>query len=1042
MASKKNKIDFHKKLILFKYLLSLFQAKDLESIAPNIKNPELEEINIEKSKTNFHIAITSRIIPFDNLPLTKLEQYDDNIIKHTLYITDKREEKFKWKYFQYLALLFTEIYLDKYFENPQVLLNEINNFCHNYNQTHIPDEPIEEYTLFDLNKIAFWNATGSGKTLLMHINILQYKYYLKKYGREKELNKIILLTPNEGLSEQHLEEFQKSNLFAEIFSKEQNMFTDILKPIEIIEITKLKDEHGDKTVAVSSFEGNNLVLVDEGHRGAGGDEWKSKRDELSKNGFSFEYSATFGQAIRASSKKNLEEEYAKCILFDYSYKYFYNDGYGKDYRILNLSDDSNEEHRQHYLTASLLSYFQQLLIFEENKLEYQSFLLEKPLWVFVGGSVNAVRKNNNREVSDVIDILEFIAGFVKEKARSINYLDLLINHKHGFLDARGLSIFENKFTYLIEKRISPEQLYFLILKSVFNCSIEGAYLHIDKLKGVDGELGIKVGENDYFGVINVGDVDKLFKLCEENNINTNTKDFSDSLFHGINKKNSTINMLIGSKKFSEGWSSWRVSTMGLMNIGKTEGSMIIQLFGRGVRLKGYNFTLKRSRTQELIKAPKNIEKVETLNIFGVRADYMKTFREYLEQEGLPANDNILEFSLPVISNLGKIKTPLKYPRLKDGVYFRKDGGRIELDLPPQRFIANPQILDLYSKVQTIEAIKTHSTETIKNETVLTDTNLAFIDFSELFLELQRYKYEKAWYNLSFSKEKIEFILKLANWYFLKVPSSDMQFDSFNKVYLWQEIALTLMKKYLERFYNYKRNEWESQYREMVILDENDPNMVKEYTFYIHESMSDIVEKLSQLKEEIVKGTIADIEFGNFQTISWLNHLYQPLVCFNKSNSYIKVTPVQLNEYETNFVNDLKKFFESSKDYFKDKELYLLRNQGKGRGVGFFEANNFHPDFVLWLIKDNKQYISFIDPKGLNWSIGLNDAKIQFHKTVKDIEKEMHDPLVVFNSFILSNTKFEQLTLRNENISQQEFEKNNVIFQADSNYIEKIIMKIK
>ena len=52
--------------------------------------------------------------------------------------------------------------------------------------------------------------------------------------------------------------------------------------------------------------------------------------------------------------------------------------------------------------------------------------------------------------------------------------------------------------------------------------------------------------------------------------------------------NSSINILIGSKKFSEGWNCWRVSTMGLMNIGQSEGSEIIQLFGRGVRLKLVN----------------------------------------------------------------------------------------------------------------------------------------------------------------------------------------------------------------------------------------------------------------------------------------------------------------------------------------------------------------------------------------------------------------------------------------------------------------------
>ena len=54
-----------------------------------------------------------------------------------------------------------------------------------------------------LNKLAFWMATGSGKTLLMHTNILQYQHALTLHGRRHELNRILLLTPNEGLSQQH-----------------------------------------------------------------------------------------------------------------------------------------------------------------------------------------------------------------------------------------------------------------------------------------------------------------------------------------------------------------------------------------------------------------------------------------------------------------------------------------------------------------------------------------------------------------------------------------------------------------------------------------------------------------------------------------------------------------------------------------------------------------------------------------------------------------------------------------------------------------------
>jgi len=195
----------------------------------------------------------------------------------------------------------------------------------------------------DLNKLAFWMATGGGKTLIMHANILQYRYYVKKNRKHRELNRVILLTPNEGLSQQHLKEFQASGIEAEIFNKEGgNLFTG--HSVEIIEITKLKDEMGEKTVAIGAFEGNNLVLIDEGHRGAASGEegaWMRYRNALCEKGFSFEYSATFAQAVRGNPR--LTSLYSRCIISDYSYRYFYNDGFGKDYQILNLDNDTQSQ---------------------------------------------------------------------------------------------------------------------------------------------------------------------------------------------------------------------------------------------------------------------------------------------------------------------------------------------------------------------------------------------------------------------------------------------------------------------------------------------------------------------------------------------------------------------------------------------------------------------------------------------------------------------------------------------------------------------------
>ena len=143
----------------------------------------------------------------------------------------------------------------------------------------------------------------------MHVNILQYRHYLELHGQGRELNRIILLTPNEGLSRQHLAEFQAAGMDAELFTKEgKSLFAG--KTIEIIDIHKLREDMGEKTVAIDAFEGSNLVLVDEGHRGASGKEmgrWMDARRRLCENGFSFEYSATFGQAMKASSNKALEQ---------------------------------------------------------------------------------------------------------------------------------------------------------------------------------------------------------------------------------------------------------------------------------------------------------------------------------------------------------------------------------------------------------------------------------------------------------------------------------------------------------------------------------------------------------------------------------------------------------------------------------------------------------------------------------------------------------------------------------------------------------------
>ena len=1056
-TSKKPQVPFAYKLVLNQWLLSLFNVERFEDLAEHLRNEALEGLD-ENNIHHFHHALTAQLFNVTRLPAELLLEYDENIVRHTQRLNERRitrgEEPIVWKYFQYLTLLFSEIYLDRYFRDPKALLKELNGQVAACNA----DKPeADQITAFDeaaeawpqLNKLAFWMATGSGKTLLMHANILQYRHALTRHGRRRELNRILLLTPNEGLSQQHLREFEAAGIDAELFRKDgRGLFSG--QAVEIIEVTRLRGKMGDRTIAIDAFEGNNLVLVDEGHRGSSGGEegaWMRARNALCEKGFSFEYSATFGQAVKGRPK--LTELYAKSMLCDYSYRYFYGDGFGKDYQILNIDQGTQQNHLELYLVACLLSFFQQQRLYRVQGSVFRSFNIENPLWIFVGGRV--VKGLAVQDASDIIEILRFLTRYVSDRAGSIQRIDQVLNQ--GLITATSKNLFAGRFAYLNICGLSPEQIFDETLAMVFNAP-GGGQLYVENLKGATGEVALRLSaENEAFGVINVGDDAKLVNLCKEKGLAIGEREFSGSLFQEINRPHSTVHLLIGSKKFTEGWSSWRVSTMGLMNVGKGEGAQIIQLFGRGVRLKGYDLSLKRSGRTKLpegVEWPKHIGVLETLGIFGIHADYMAQFRDVLEEEGLSTNDDRIEFLLPVIKSLGTQK--LKTIRLKKtingvstefGDAFRKLAP-IPTVAPPDP-ISDPSttylqenqvVLNWYPKIQAMKSVGLvgGDADAAPNETHLTPRHVAFLDLDRICFDLERFKAERGWYNLNLTRQAIEALLADQSWYRLQIPEKELVGDSFEKVRLWEEIAVALLKKYTERYYTFRKREWELPHLEYRDLDGDDPNFLGTsespdqgyYHILIDKSQEEIVAKLRELKAAIEKGDLKPWEFQGMKAIWFGKHLYQPLLYLN--TKIVEISPVPLNKGERMFVEDLERFHDGHADFFKTRELYLLRNLSRGRGVGFFEAGSFHPDFILWLLEAGRQDVIFVDPKGIR-NLGLSDPKIQFYRTIKEIEQRLGDPAVRLQSFIISNTQ--STTMRMQwGIEKSEMQMRNILFQEE------------
>lgn len=1099
-------LPFRHHLVLNQWLFSLF---GFDSISGQFDIGSREAPTLEAFRDRFQLMgdITGRTAEGEHQLLQRIRQnmgdevllsdeqlleYDRRIKFVTETINQARQTKafdpIEWKYFQYLSLLFTEIYLDYLFTKPDKLLEGLNQQIEKWNEHWVVNQdfnhkPLTTFNDEDdlwpqLNQIAYWSATGSGKTLIMHANILQYRYYLGQYGKAGDINKIILLTPNEGLTRQHLGDLALSGIAASEFSaKGGDLFA---QDVIVIDINKLRDSEKNKTVAVDSFGSRNLLLVDEGHRGtaAGGGSWYEYRQKLCAHGFSFEYSATFAQS--AIKYDNLRQTYTKAILFDYSYRHFYSDGYGKQSQILNLAENPNQADEYLYLIASLLSYYQQLRLFDDKVSQFKPFNLQRPLWVFVSSKVTASLSTG--EASDTVKVLQFLDEVLHNESASIDAIHTLLNK--GMVVQGGFDLLHNRLNYLKELDESPEQIYRDILARVFQST--GGRLHIENISGVAGEIALRAGASDIpFGVINVGDDSKLVKLCDGNGLLVQESRFGGSLFHGINADDSTINLLLGSKKFTEGWSSWRVSNMTLMNVGRNEGAQIIQLFGRGVRLQGWQTTLKRSADLATslkaagIDRPQHIAVLETLNIFGVKADYIAQFRKELEDEDIPVNEGLEEFVLP-LHPMQSIPGDLNVIRLKENVAGKAIGGsgtafmelaeQVVLKAPShltanekEYFYNPPRVsLDFYPQVGSFVTDGNAALNTGRQSQKLSPIHLSLLDTRKLYFELLAFKRSKRWSNLLITESVVTELLADSAWYALYAPPEAMALGQLKGMSLWHDMAISLLRKYCEMFYGLRRKQWEADKLEYRPITENTQYLpgVREdtpdgaYLFTLDRVRHDsLIKRLDNLRDKISAGDPSAWQGAVEDGLEFLwceRHFYQPLLAAVQGKDF-QVTPVALNKGEQDFVKDFHQAHQAG--LFKDYDIYLLRNQSGQGAVGVFIDGGFQPDFILWMVKGDKQKVVFIDPKGLRFH-KPEDPKVRFHSTIKDIEADLRNQNpanmnIELHAFLVSETNSAilcgQWKMPNgDAVTIEDMENWNILFpeQSASVYLRKLVEKVR
>jgi len=1041
-----------KRMALVAYFRDAFgvdDPTDPESVRQYYKELDSQEEGYDDEGRSEVYQFVSFKADSEVLTPDQLLQYDENVKAHTEALNERRSDPITLKPFQVLACLMTEAYLDKVVNNRESFLEKLNEFVNEENE----EKGLIKFPEFEdtaLDKLAFWMATGSGKTLLMHINYYQYLDYAEETDDLPE--NILLVTPNEGLSEQHIEALRESGIPSHHFNAETVELQGVGKnPVKVIEIHKLVEEKSGEglSVEVDSFGNNNLVFVDEGHKGSGkGQTWRQLRETLAEDGFTFEYSATFGQALsKTSTGVDVEEEYGKAILFDYSYPRFYSDGYGKDYHIVNLESEIDTDLRDRYLLANLLTYYEQIYVFNQDPEKLRNtYNIKFPLLVFIGHTVNAttksdVGKNEDRTLTDVEKSLDFMARVLRNEDNWVpETIDRILQKDAGLVDDKSIDPFGDALEALRETHLNGYDIYEQLLQEMFHVQASSG-LDLVNIENADGEIGLRAsGTDDYFGVINIGG-DRVFLDRVEGEyqyITVESDQFKKSLFRSIKKRDSSVNVLMGSRKFIEGWDSWRVSTMGLLNFGRGEGSQVIQLFGRGVRLLGKDRTLKRSAALD-VDPPINLSLLETLNVFGVRADYMTQFRDYLSEEGIDVEEReVVEVETKTQDHFKDQGLLVVRPEV-DSEFVNEVNLELEAtsDLTPEIDIM-PNVGVLSARDESADEFDERVPRTIPEE------YLDLLDWHEMYRKVWQFRQEKGYRNLVCEKETLQKILS-NQYYTLYCPESMLEVEQFGDLEQVQQIAVMILRKYINKFYSGHESTWEQSQLSYISMDDelsrDQGNFLDSYTLEVKTSAEEF---LSELQDAVEDDSLYSDDSGKPNRVHFDRHLYLPLLAEEASigEDEIDYSPPPLNEGEKRLVTNLRDYFQSKEGekVLDTWEVFLLRNQSRGKGVGLLsDGNRFFPDFIMWLQNGETQHIIFLEPHGMvREGEPLEDHRVKFYEGCDSYEAELTERTgkdnVSLHSYVISQTSLNDVRNLSRADSRETFHQSGLYFPNEVNHI--------
>ncbi|GAA7832168.1 DEAD/DEAH box helicase family protein [Helicobacter pylori] len=788
-----------------------------------------------------------------------------------------------------------------------------------------------------INRLAFYMATGSGKTIVI-IKLVELLSVAMGMGLIPKKN-IMFFSANENLIKQFEKEIEKYNRGKD-FSKQIDFKN--LKEVTHKDFHRTPKDSVINQIALFYYRadlmsdeeskenllnykdywdnGENYVILDEVHKG---NKSESKRQAifslLSLKGFLFNFSATF-----------TEESDLITSVYNLSVGEWVKLGYGKESVLLKKNNlkafkdlkDLNDREKEIALLKALL------LLGMQKRYQTEGYFHD-PLMLVFTHSVNV--ENSDAEI------------FFKTLARVIENDD-----ESDFRKAKEDLLEEIKdpeFLFSANKdkdykvKVFKEGLKSMDFKGLKEEIFYANSGHIEVIINPKNnqEIAFKLNTSDkVFCLIKIGDITEW--ICEKlKSVKVVSKNLSfkeESYFSQIDR--SSINILVGSRTFETGWDSTRPSVILFLNIGLDDDAkkLVKQSFGRGVRIESLKNQRQRLAYLDIDEAIKenlkpNAAMLETLFVIPTNhasLEAILTIQKESENRG-ESRGSWREITLE--------KTPIKHALFVP--CYRKE---------PTSILKIPENASFKMSEKNFKDLKEYFNLMSEKHFILKHEIYDPKDYATLKDMIQKAHFKKVstWHykDLDYMISEIKGRL---------YPNQKMPKDEFN--------ALDN-----EKIVHFKRIKVKADKQEALIktiqeVKEHAPLDKETLRIKIAQGEIDPYDTEKHKQDKTFKVDDAEL-------LKLKEHYYTPLIKAKDCDWLKHVVKVKS---EIDFLQELQdqesiKTLQANYDFWAFSKIDEHLDNLFIPYIDGAAERRFFPDFIFWLQKGDTQIICFIDPKGI------------------------------------------------------------------------------